>query len=235
MFPGATGEESNAFADKVTDSMGRGLPSLCQIQRHLRKHCAPAEVSVAVVNDKEWRAHLESTKLHQGHMEEALPDSSEKISKLGAELTTTLEKIETRERSLNSQFEHVGKEYSACKDELGRIKQAYDGSTKTVTRNQNILQTITDELEEVKAQMDDRGNSMNDTSPLVQIKDALARIKKEIRQMELRIGVSEHSLTHARLKSKTASMLRVGDDGQYETIRSAVANASGASAGQQIY
>jgi predicted RNA-binding protein len=112
-----------------------------------------------------------------------------------------------------------------------RRKDVFGKTVKDLVR---VAGMYSSELEEVKAQMDDRGNSMNDTSPMVLIKDALARIKKEIRQMELRIGVSEHSLTHARLKSKTASMLRVGDDGQYETIRSAVANASHP-AGQQMY
>lgn len=169
--------------------------------------------------DKEWRAHLETTKAHQAEMQETLPESSEKISKLGVELEGTLEKIQTRERVINSQFEHIGKEFAVCKDELKATRAKYDASTKTVTRQQNILQTISDELDEVKSMMDNTSDTMNDASPVVLIKEALARIKKEIRQMELRIGVSEHSLTHARLKSKTASMLKVGDDGQYESIR----------------
>ena len=38
-------------------------------------------------------------------------------------------------------------------------------------------------------QMDERGNSMTDASPLVSVKQALNKIKSEIADMDLRIGV----------------------------------------------
>ena len=37
--------------------------------------------------------------------------------------------------------------------------------------------------------MDERGNSMTDSSPLRNIKTALNKLKKEIAEMDLRIGV----------------------------------------------
>jgi estrogen-related receptor beta like 1 len=36
--------------------------------------------------------------------------------------------------------------------------------------------------------MDDRGSSMTDTAPLVKMKQAMQKLKGEIKQMELRIG-----------------------------------------------
>ncbi len=39
----------------------------------------------------------------------------------------------------------------------------------------------TEELEIIKAQMDERGESMTDTGPLVKLKDAMKKIKKEIK------------------------------------------------------
>ena len=48
---------------------------------------------------------------------------------------------------------------------------------------------VTEELEGVKAEMDERGTSMTDAGPLVRIKQALTRLKGECTQMEVRIGV----------------------------------------------
>ncbi len=39
-------------------------------------------------------------------------------------------------------------------------------------------------------------------APLVKIKQALQRLKVEVTQMDVRIGVVEHSLLQARLKDK---------------------------------
>lgn len=48
---------------------------------------------------------------------------------------------------------------------------------------------MTEELERVKAEMDEKGTSMTDAGPLVRIKQSLTRLKAESTQMEVRIGV----------------------------------------------
>ena len=65
----------------------------------------------------------------------------------------------------------------------------------------NELATISEELDSVKSQMDSRGNSMTDTSPLLDIKKAMSRIKSEVKQMELRIGAVEHTLLQVALQN----------------------------------
>ena len=51
----------------------------------------------------------------------------------------------------------------------------------------------------VKGKMDARGSSMTDTSPLIQIKQALARIKEERKHMDVRIGIATHTLVTKKL------------------------------------
>jgi estrogen-related receptor beta like 1 len=41
--------------------------------------------------------------------------------------------------------------------------------------------SYTEELEIIKAQMDERGESMTDTGPLVKLKEAMKKVKKEIK------------------------------------------------------
>ena len=51
---------------------------------------------------------------------------------------------------------------------------------------------MSEELEGVKAEMDEKGTSMTDAGPLVRVKQALTRIKGECTQMDIRIGVVGH-------------------------------------------
>ena len=48
---------------------------------------------------------------------------------------------------------------------------------------------VTESLERVKSEMDERGSNMIDAGPLVRIKQALTRLRSECTQMDVRIGV----------------------------------------------
>ena len=70
-----------------------------------------------------------------------------------------------------------------------------------------LLSNITDELEMVKNEMEDRGSSMTDGSPLVNIRKNLARVKQELLGMDVRIGVLEHTVMQARLRDRWEGMM----------------------------
>ena len=53
----------------------------------------------------------------------------------------------------------------------------------------DFFSQVTEELEGVKAEMDEKGTSMTDAGPLVRVKQALTRLKAECTQMDVRIGV----------------------------------------------
>ena len=50
------------------------------------------------------------------------------------------------------------------------------------------------ELEDRKAELDERGSNISDSSPVVRIKAAIKNIKSEQQQMSVRIGVLQHQL-----------------------------------------
>ena len=81
-----------------------------------------------------------------------------------------------------------------------------------VVERSRLLAQLTDELETVKAEMEERGlceetqtnkkfpgSSMTDGSPLVSIRRSLARVRSEITGMDVRIGVVEHSLLQVHI------------------------------------
>ena len=61
---------------------------------------------------------------------------------------------------------------------------------------------ITDDIETIKSEMEERGSSMTDGSPLVNIRKNLARVRQEILGMDVRIGVLEHTVMQARLRDR---------------------------------
>ena len=64
-----------------------------------------------------------------------------------------------------------------------------------------------DQLDEMKEDMAGRENSATDTSPLVNIKQALVAIKGDVQTFDLQIGVVGHTLMQAKLK---VAKLRTG-------------------------
>ena len=72
-----------------------------------------------------------------------------------------------------------------------------------VTERSRLLAQIADELEQIKGEMEERGSSMTDGTPLVNIRRALTRMKQEILTMSVRIGVVEHTVLQAKLKDKS--------------------------------
>lgn len=87
------------------------------------------------------------------------------------------------------QLDHYIQDFRKSQDELAEVKGKYNQGSGGVTSLARELAQISEELETVKAEMDQRGTSMTDAAPLVKIKQALTRLKAESTQMEIRLGV----------------------------------------------
>ncbi|KFP59039.1 Intraflagellar transport protein 57, partial [Pelecanus crispus] len=109
------------------------------------------------------------------------------LDKLHNEISRTLEKINSREKYINNQLEHLVQEYRSAQALLKK----------------NIYFKITEVLERVKQETEEKGSSMTDGAPLVKIKQALTKLKQETIQMDIQIGVMEHTLLQSKLKEKS--------------------------------
>ena len=85
---------------------------------------------------------------------------------------------------------------------LAQTKEHYKQVSGGVVERCRLLSNITDEIEMVKNEMEERGSSMTDGSPLVNIRKSLARMKGEVTGMDIRIGVIEHTMIQARVKNR---------------------------------
>ncbi|XP_061484097.1 intraflagellar transport protein 57 homolog isoform X1 [Rhineura floridana] len=154
-------------------------------------------------DNKDWRIHVDQMHQHQDGIESALKDTRGYLDKLHSEISRTLEKVTSREKYINNQLEHLVQEYRSAQALLSEAKEKYQQGSGGVTERTRILSEITEELEKVKQEMEEKGSSMTDGAPLVKIKQALTKLKQETIQMDIRIGVVEHTLLQSKLKEKS--------------------------------
>ncbi|XP_036706957.1 intraflagellar transport protein 57 homolog isoform X2 [Balaenoptera musculus] len=125
------------------------------------------------------------------------------LDKLHNEISRTLEKIGSREKYINNQLQHLIQEYRAAQAQLSEARERYQQGNGGVTERTRLLSEVTEELEKVKQEMEEKGSSMTDGAPLVKIKQSLTKLKQETIQMDIRIGVVEHTLLQSKLKEKS--------------------------------
>lgn len=165
-------------------------------------------------DNKDWRVHVEQMHQHKDGIETSLTETKTYLDKLHDEITRTLEKISSREKYINNQLEHLLGDFRGAQDSLAETKERYRQASGGVTERSRILAEVTEELEKVKMEMEDRGSSMTDGAPLVKIKQAISQLKKENTQMDIRMGVVEHILLQAKLKDKASQNKQVHSSNQ---------------------
>lgn len=118
-----------------------------------------------------------------------LPLANSQLEIIGKQLAETIQRMGTKEKLINNQYEHLRQEYHQLKEKLQVISDRCKEGSDKVNIMTNDHAQITEQLRETKTVMDDRGSKMTDTTPLVQIKEALKTLNAEIKHFDLRIGV----------------------------------------------
>nr|XP_031845640.1 intraflagellar transport protein 57 homolog [Nomia melanderi] len=162
------------------------------------------QLKVTVKTDsRDWRSHIDQMQQLRTNITTNLTGTKGQLDKLHTDLSNTLDKIKTRESYLNKQLEPILKDYQTLQEELSKIKEQYRDVSGGVTERTRIFNKLSEELEHVKKEMDERGSSMTDGTPLINIKKTITKIKNEISEMNVRIGVLEYSLMCARIRDRT--------------------------------
>ncbi|XP_033119673.1 intraflagellar transport protein 57 homolog [Anneissia japonica] len=154
-------------------------------------------------DNKDWRTHVDQMHQHRDGIDTALSQTQGHLGKLHDEITKTLEKIGSREKYINNQLENLLQEFRTMQDSLAEAKEQYRQASGGVTDRTKVLAEISEELDKIKMEMEEKGSSMTDGSPLVKVKQALQRLKNEILQMDIRIGTVEHIVLTGKLKDKS--------------------------------
>ncbi|KAI8849278.1 intra-flagellar transport protein 57, partial [Chytridium lagenaria] len=146
----------------------------------------PQVIIKPTMEPAEWKLEVERVTPMLKLIAGTLTDTQTQLTKLHHEVEKTLEKITSREKYINAQFEHQIEEQRALQDQVSELRQKYN------------LTRISEELDAVKSRMDEIGNGMTDSTPLVNIKQGVQRLKVWISDD----WVIEHTLLQAKLKNK---------------------------------
>ncbi|GAQ80546.1 intraflagellar transport protein 57 [Klebsormidium nitens] len=210
-------DDDDALVGVTSRDTGAG-PSIA-LQAPLESKVDPAEwklelervgpqLRLTVVADvKDWRTHLEQASQQHGEIAKSLPEGKGQLDKVESEVAAALEKLSTREKYINSQFVELTQDYRTKRDVLSEKQEAYNKSMDSIAKLTDELAHISERLESIKQTMDERGNDISDSSPLVKIKKAIEALKSELKQMEVRIGVAEHTLLQVNLKRRDKGAL----------------------------
>lgn len=109
-------------------------------------------------------------------------------------MTFGMDKIESREKHLNNDLKQLIEQYknisTVQSQQMNQLKQAQTD----VVEFEKEFDRLNHEYESTKLQMEQRGQTMSDGSPFINLKKAIARIKEEIIQMNIEISVIQHSI-----------------------------------------
>ncbi|KAB0800072.1 hypothetical protein PPYR_07952 [Photinus pyralis] len=161
-------------------------------------------LKVTIKNDnRDWRAHFEQMKSYRTSNDNSLNFTKTHLDKLHKDIVVTLEKISNRERYLNKELEPVLDEYRLLQDQLSKVKENYQNINGGVMERTRHLAHLSEKIDTLIQQMEERGSSMTDGTPLVNIKKGIAKIKAEISEMDVRIAVLDCILLQSKMKEKT--------------------------------
>lgn len=130
-------------------------------------------------------------------------EAQSQLKKMQSEMIFTMEKVESREKFLNKDLKDLIFQYKTLSIELTRVNSEIKENDKEKSEMDEKLSRLTNDLENVKIQMEQRGNSMTDGSPLINIKKAVIRLREEIAEMDVKIGVMQHTMTNDVIRKQS--------------------------------
>ena len=163
------------------------------------------QLRMQIVSDpKEWRNRLVNTRSNLQTLEVLAPGATTTLERVADDLEKTLQALVKSEEKLNVQCEGEVNEFIRKQEVVQARQEEYSKNSEGINSLSNDLKRVNDQLARVKEKMDQRGQSMTDTSPLIKMKAALAKLRTEAKQLEIRIGVTSHTLVLKKMKGMYA-------------------------------
>lgn len=113
----------------------------------------------------------------------------QKLNQLATSISEDLHVIDHKEIEINDQFRVQIEEYGKAKARLKSLEETKEVQTKKSEELSKTLHELTEKLASVRAKVDKKGNGITDTTPLVEIRTALQRIRAENKELDIRIGI----------------------------------------------
>ncbi|EPY41937.1 hypothetical protein AGDE_01986 [Angomonas deanei] len=153
-------------------------------------------LQVRAENTDDWRSRVESSSVLLNAIEKIYPDVRQMLERLADDMGKSKERIQKREQTLAQQFSELVEGYRVKLRELNTSRDSANVANQSVQQLTMELNQISEVLDQTKADIEDRETKISDTTPLMQVKEAVNKVQEEIKQMALRIGVLQNSVLH---------------------------------------
>lgn len=162
-----------------------------------------SKLKIPAPNDaKEWRNHIEQIKTYEHQIKNIMPDARLKLEKMSDNLGKILEKISKRERGINVNMNELGTEYKSKAEQLKNSVNRYNELNTSVRESGNKFREISEKYETIMAKVNEQSGTVSDNTVLVKIKNSIHKMKEEMTNMDLRIGVLSHTVLQHKFKEK---------------------------------
>lgn len=157
---------------------------------------------------RDWRARIENAQTLLKAVEKMYPDVRVMLENMGSDVKKAKERIEKREQTLAQQFNEQVEDYRVKLRDLNSTQDSFNASSQAVGQLSVELNQVSEMLEQVKNEIQDREGKISDTTPLMKIKEAVAKVRAEIKDMSLRIGILQHTVLHYTLRQSAVKRER---------------------------
>nr|CAG4649546.1 EOG090X0ADS [Scapholeberis mucronata]SVE93775.1 EOG090X0ADS [Scapholeberis mucronata] len=138
---------------------------------------------------RDWRLRLDMLTKYSTSMNHTINTSRAMLQRISTDIEKSMERVETREKYLNTQLSGLLNMYSKTQEELKQVEEKYGQLSVGIDERNRKLNNLNDEIQQIKNELDERSLNMTDGTPLVNLKKVLVRIKGELSLMDVRIGV----------------------------------------------
>ena len=122
--------------------------------------------------DNEWRTHYNSVSVNHSKMKTLCEQTFGSIQTLLNDLRINDEKINSREKYLRQQLEHIIEEWVSIRSQVSKLRDNYSSVSSGVVQKSSQLAEVSQMIENMKQEMELFGNKMTDSSPLTVAKRA---------------------------------------------------------------
>eukprot|EP00796_Vickermania_ingenoplastis_P011350 gene11350-7862_t len=156
------------------------------------EHVAPMlQVRDDLVDD--WRSRVESATVLLKAVEKMYPEVKSMLERMVGEMDKARDRIKKREHWHSNQANIANQSVQQLTVELNQVSEI---------------------LDQTKKDSEEREARLSDTTPLMQVKEAVVKVRNEIKQMELRIGILQHGVLHyikIQIKNKETKNINEGN------------------------
>ncbi|KAG5495025.1 hypothetical protein JKF63_02077 [Porcisia hertigi] len=151
----------------------------------------------------DWRSRIESATVLFKAVENMYPDVKRMLERLAGDMDKSRDRIQKREQTLAQQFSEQVEDYRVKLRELNSSRDSANVAQQSVQQMTMELNQVSELLEQTKRDIAERQAKISDTTPLIQVKEAVVKVQAEIKLMSLRIGILQNGvLQHVMRQTK---------------------------------